>query len=110
MSPAAATAAPERLPQPDRIDELAELFGLLSDPRRLRLIASLLDGGERCVSDLAATARMSESAASHALRLLRAHRVVKVRRGGRMAHYSLCDSHVRTLLSVALEHVGHDDR
>jgi DNA-binding transcriptional ArsR family regulator len=102
-------AVRSRLPDPATIDELAEIFGLLSDPGRLRLIASLLEGGELCVCDLAVAAGMGESAASHALRLLRAHRVVKVRRAGRMAHYSLCDGHVRILLDVALEHLGHSD-
>jgi ArsR family transcriptional regulator, lead/cadmium/zinc/bismuth-responsive transcriptional repressor len=103
------TAVQRRLPDADTIEELAEVFGLLSDPSRLRLIASLLEGGELCVCDLAATSGMGESAASHALRLLRAHRVVRVRRDGRMARYSLCDGHVRMLLDVALEHLGHAD-
>jgi DNA-binding transcriptional ArsR family regulator len=102
-------AVQRRLPQADTIEELAEIFGLLSDPGRLRLIASLLEGGELCVCDLAVAAGMGESAASHALRLLRAHRVVKVRRAGRMAHYSLCDGHVRMLLDVGLEHLGHGE-
>jgi DNA-binding transcriptional ArsR family regulator len=102
-------AVQSRLPAASTIEELAEIFGLLSDPGRLRLIASLLEGGELCVCDLAVAAGMGESAASHALRLLRAHRVVKVRRAGRMAHYSLCDGHVRMLLDVALEHLGHSD-
>jgi ArsR family transcriptional regulator, lead/cadmium/zinc/bismuth-responsive transcriptional repressor len=34
---------------------------------------------------------------------------VAVRRAGRMAYYSLCDGHVRALLTAALEHLGHDD-
>src|ERR687883_342256 len=70
------------LPAPDVVGELAEVFGLLSDPGRLRLLASLLEGGELCVCDLAAAAGMAESTTSHALRLLRAHRVVKARRAG----------------------------
>ena len=45
---------------------------------------------------------------SHALRLLRANRVVRVRRSGRRAYYSLADSHVRLLLDVALEHIAHE--
>ncbi len=95
------------LPVAEVVDELAEVFGLLSDPNRLRLMASLLEGGELCVCDLAAAAGMAESTTSHALRLLRAHHVVKARRAGRMMHYSLRDGHVRMLLDVALEHVGH---
>lgn len=97
------------LPDTDVVDELAEVFGLLSDPNRLRLMASLLEGGELCVCDLAAATGMAESTTSHALRLLRAHHVVKARRAGRMMHYSLRDGHVRMLLDVALEHVRHAD-
>lgn len=97
------------LPEDDVVDELAEVFGLLSDPNRLRLLASLLEGGELCVCDLAAATGMAESTTSHALRLLRAHHVVKARRAGRMMHYSLRDGHVRMLLDVALEHVRHAD-
>ena len=92
-----------------RLSELAEVFDLLGDPGRLGLLTTLLDAGELCVGDLAAAAAMNESAASHALRLLRAHRVVTVRRAGRMAYYSLCDGHVRALLTAALEHLEHAD-
>lgn len=109
VDPARVAAVQRRLPGAGTIEELADVFGLLSDPGRLRLIASLLEAGELCVCDLAAVAGLGESAASHALRLLRAHRVVKVRRAGRMAHYSLTDGHVRMLMDVALAHLGHAD-
>ena len=96
------------LPDAATVEELAGgVFALLADPGRLRLLMSLLEGGELCVCDLAAAAGMGESAASHALRLLRAHRVVKVRRAGRMAYYSLTDGHVRMLLDLGLTHTGH---
>jgi len=109
VDPERVRAVQESMPAPDVVDELAEVFGLLSDPNRLRLLASLLEGGELCVCDLAAATGMAESTTSHALRLLRAHHVVKARRAGRMMHYSLRDGHVRMLLDVALEHVGHAD-
>ena len=109
VDPDRVRAVQASLPEADVVDELAEVFGLLSDPNRLRLLASLLEGGELCVCDLAAAAGMAESTTSHALRLLRAHRVVKARRAGRMMHYSLRDGHVRMLLDVALEHVRHAD-
>ncbi|MEU9831739.1 metalloregulator ArsR/SmtB family transcription factor [Streptosporangium sp. NPDC048047] len=98
----------DALPADESIEELAQIFGLLADPRRLRLIAALLEGGEMCVCDLTALTGHSMSAASHALRLLRAKRVVKVRRSGRMAYYRLADSHVRMLLDVALAHIRHE--
>jgi ArsR family transcriptional regulator, lead/cadmium/zinc/bismuth-responsive transcriptional repressor len=100
-------AAVRRSLPPDRtLGSLAEVFGLLADPGRVRLLTALL-GGEMCVCDLAAACGQSESSVSHALRLLRAHRVVEVRRSGRMAFYSLADSHVRMLLDVALTHLEH---
>ena len=96
------------MPAAEIVDELADgVFALLADPNRLRLLISLLEAGELCVCDLAAATGMGESATSHALRLLRAHRVVKARRSGKMAYYSLTDGHVRMLLDLALEHVRH---
>lgn len=99
----------EALPDGETVGELAQVFGLLSDPGRLRVITALLEGGEMCVCDIAASCGTSESAVSHALRLLRASRVVQSRRAGRMAYYRLADSHVRMLLDLALAHVGHGE-
>src|SRR4051794_22796746 len=109
VDPDRVAAVQAAMPADDAVDELASIFSLLSDPNRLRLLVSLLEGGELCVCDLAAAAGMAESATSHALRLLRLHQVVKVRRAGRMMHYSLRDGHVRMLLDLALEHVGHGE-
>ena len=95
------------MPPGHDIDELADVFGLLSDPGRLKLLTSLLEAGELCVCDLAAATGMGESTVSHALRLLRAHRVVEARRAGRMSYYRLADSHVRLLLDLGLQHIGH---
>lgn len=99
-------AVRERMPATTDLDDAAEIFGLLSDPGRLRLLLALLQG-EMCVCDLAAVTGQSESATSHALRLLRAHRIVAVRRAGRMAYYRLDDAHVRLLLDLALAHIEH---
>lgn len=98
----------ERMPPEREVADTAEVFGLLADPGRLRLLLALLDG-ELCVCDLAAVSGMSESATSHALRLLRAHRVVSVRRAGRMAYYRLQDAHVRMLLDLAVTHTSHTE-
>lgn len=94
-------------PDDDVVDLLADVFTLLGDPGRLRLLTALLAGGELCVTDLAVISGLSESATSHALRLLRAHDVVRARRVGRHVHYSLRDGHVRTLLGTTLDHVAH---
>jgi DNA-binding transcriptional ArsR family regulator len=107
VDPDKVTAVRQRLPDAEDVVELADVFSLLGDPGRLRLLMSLLEGGEMCVCDLAATTSMSESSVSHALRLLRAHRVVSVSRRGRMAYYRLDDGHVRMLLDLGLTHTGH---
>jgi DNA-binding transcriptional ArsR family regulator len=99
-------AVTETMPADGDIEGLADVFGLLADAGRLRVLVALLEG-EMCVCDLAAVARASESAVSHHLRLLRAHRVVQVRRSGRMAYYRLADAHVRMLVDMALTHIGH---
>jgi DNA-binding transcriptional ArsR family regulator len=64
-----------------------------------------LSHGERCVCDLASLVSLSESAVSHQLRLLRTARLVRVRRTGRLAFYSLDDHHVIGLLHDTRKHV-----
>ncbi|WP_137121284.1 ArsR/SmtB family transcription factor [Segeticoccus rhizosphaerae] len=87
--------------------QIADVFALLSDPSRVRILFALLEAGEMCVCDLAEMVQMSSSALSHALRLLRTAGVVTHRRDGRMMRYRLADSHVRLLLDVAREHLDH---
>ncbi|HEY3629489.1 MAG TPA: metalloregulator ArsR/SmtB family transcription factor [Jatrophihabitantaceae bacterium] len=94
------------LPADSDIVDAAEVFSLLADPGRLRLL-TVLRYGEASVGRLAEQAGMSESATSHALRLLRAHRIVQARRTGRMAYYRLADAHVQVLLDTALAHAEH---
>ena len=96
------------MPSDVEVEQAADVFALLGDPGRLRLLVALLAGGEMCVCDLASSAGMSESAASHAIRWLRAHRIVSApRRQGRMMYYRLDDAHVRMLLDLALTHTQH---
>ena len=96
-------------PETSRAEHLwlmADLFAILSDPSRLRILMCLQDY-EMCVGDIAAEANVSESAVSHALRLLRAHRIVEARREGRRIFYTLIDEHVRVLLDATAEHFDH---
>lgn len=86
---------------------LSSLFGVLADPTRLRIIAALDHGRALCVGDVAAAVGLSNSATSHQLRILRDHRLVRVRREGRQAFYSLDDEHVRGLYQQGLEHIRH---
>jgi DNA-binding transcriptional ArsR family regulator len=108
VDPDRVAAVQAAMPSADDVEQVADVFALLGDPNRLRLLVALLAGGEMCVCDLAAAAGMSESATSHAMRWLRAHRIVSApRRQGRMMYYRLDDAHVRVLLDIALTHTQH---
>ncbi len=83
---------------------MAEFFGVLADPNRLRLLSALARQ-EMCVCDLAAGLKMGESAVSHQLRILRAMRLVDYRKEGRNVYYSLADSHIINLYREVAEHL-----
>lgn len=89
------------------VDHLTELFRLLSDRTRLRIVAALVEAGELCVCDLAAVVGAPETSVSHALRLLRMAGIVRNRREGRMVFYAVDDHHVRLVLDLAVEHLRH---
>ncbi|BCR03692.1 transcriptional regulator [Desulfuromonas versatilis] len=82
----------------------AELYKLLGEPTRLRLLQAL-SVEELCVCDLAALLDSSPSAVSHQLRLLRTAGLVRFRRDGKMVYYSLDDAHLRTLLAEGERYV-----
>ncbi len=86
------------------VDALTETFRALGDPTRVRVLDAL-SHGELCVCDLALLLGLSQSATSHQLRLLRALRLVRTRRAGRMVYYALDDRHIVTLFRQGLRHV-----
>jgi len=107
VDPDRVTAVRQRLIPTGEAQRLSDLFRLLGDPTRVRILYSLLEAGELCVCDLAATVEAPETSVSHALRLLRTAGIVRNRRAGRMIYYSLDDAHVRILLDLSAEHVRH---
>ena len=84
---------------------LSETFKLLSDPTRLKIVIALAKE-ELCVCDIAALLGMTDSAISHQLRPLRNRRLVKYRKDGKMAYYSLDDKHIEDLIHIAARHVS----
>lgn len=84
--------------------DLAETFRVLGDLTRVRILLTLL-GDEMCVSDIASGLDLSDSAVSHQLRILRNSRLVKFRKDGKNALYSISDEHVATIFKQGLEHV-----
>jgi ArsR family transcriptional regulator, lead/cadmium/zinc/bismuth-responsive transcriptional repressor len=108
VDPERVEAARARLIPGDEAARLTELFRLLGDPTRVRLLYCLAEVGELCVGDLSAVVGAPETSVSHALRLLRTAGVVRSRRSGRMIYYALDDAHVRLLLDVSAEHLRHE--
>lgn len=88
----------------DQAQQMAEFFNALADPSRLRLMSALANR-ELCVCDLAAAVKVSESAVSHQLRILRSQHLVKYRREGRNVYYTLADRHIISLYQEVSEHL-----
>ncbi len=95
---------PDILPMPEA-QQMAEFFGVLADPNRLRLLSALVSQ-ELCVCDLAAGLKMGQLAVSQQLRISRTRRLVKYRKEGRNVYYSLADSHVINLYREVAEHLN----
>lgn len=89
----------------DYVQPLADIYKVLGDPTRLRILRVLLHD-EVCVYDISRQINMGQSAVSHQLRILRNARLVQFRRAGKEVYYSLADDHVYALLAVGLEHVS----
>lgn len=83
---------------------LAETFQALGDSSRIQIVWAL-SKGEQSVGALTQLLEMSQPAVSHHLRTLRNLRLVKVRKDGRTAFYSLDDDHIEKLLHEGIEHV-----
>lgn len=92
------------MPQEVEMLRVSELFKVLGDSTRMRILFVLLTS-EMCVCDLSETLNMSVSAVSHQLRILRQAQLVRYRRVGKTVFYALADEHVKTLLSQGLDHV-----
>ncbi len=95
----------KRLPDSDKLNELAYLFKLFGDGTRIGILWALSES-EMCVCDLCALLNMKQSAVSHQLRNLKQSRVVRSRREGKVVYYALDDEHIRQLLDLGMVHVN----
>ncbi len=82
------------------VQRSAAVLDALGDPHRLSLLLALHHAGDLCVSDLAFAVGMTDSAVSHALRLLRAHGMVTAHRAGRLVRYRVAGGLTTRLLDV----------
>lgn len=86
------------------IPAMTRIFKALAVETRLKIVFALCQEDELCVCDVANIIGSSEATASHHLRTLKQLGLVKYRKEGKMAFYSLDDDHVRQLVQVALIH------
>ena len=114
------------VPVARQVEALSDLFALLANQTRLRIVLALrtymaqirsgtsdaggAGHGEWCVCDLALLAGASQSMTSHQLRLLREAGIVLQRREGKHVFYRLSDGPLAHLLSDGLEYVRRAPR
>jgi ArsR family transcriptional regulator, lead/cadmium/zinc/bismuth-responsive transcriptional repressor len=99
------TSVDPPLSSDDRVVPVADLFRLLGDPTRLRIVLACVTE-PRAVGAIAGSLGLSQSLVSHHLRLLRAARVVRAERAGKQVFYVAADRHISGMLADMLEHVA----
>ncbi|OOM14317.1 ArsR/SmtB family transcription factor [Clostridium saccharobutylicum] len=95
----------ECIPQEETLYDLADLFKVLGDSTRIKVLCALFQA-EMCVCDIAALLGMTQSAISHQLRVLKQARLVKYKREGKVVYYSLDDEHVKRIFDQGLIHIS----
>lgn len=96
------------LPSDEHIQTLADMFRLLGDANRLRIILTCLQ--EECsVGDISEKTGISQPLVSHHLRLLKAMRLMKSEKQGKQAFYSLTDDHIRCVLEDMVHHINEEN-
>ncbi|MGF9964803.1 ArsR/SmtB family transcription factor [Bacillus rhizoplanae] len=99
----------QTIPQDDSLSQVAELFKVLGDRTRTRILHALFEA-ELCVCDLAYLLGMTQSSISHQLRVLKQAKLVKNRKEGKVVYYSLADDHVIRIFEQAFEHVNEEEQ
>lgn len=94
----------ENQPDDEYLYDLADLFKTFGDSTRIKILYALFEG-ELCVGDLATILQFSQPAISHQLKVLKDAKLVKFRREGKVIFYSLDDDHVRSILSIGMNHI-----
>jgi ArsR family transcriptional regulator, lead/cadmium/zinc/bismuth-responsive transcriptional repressor len=89
----------------DEASTLADLFRLLGDASRLRIVVACLRA-PLAVSEIAGRLGLSISLVSHHLRLLKGARLVRAERRGKQVFYAAADQHVRRIVEDMLAHAS----
>ncbi len=93
-------------PNIEELVNLSELFKILGDLTRIKIIWTL-DNNEMCVCDIANVLNMTKSSISHQLAILKNAGIVRYRRSGKEVYYTLDDEHINKLYEIGLEHIEH---
>ncbi len=83
---------------------MAELFSMLGDYTRCKILALLFAKEMRC-SDLSESLNMSNSAISHSIKILKQSKIIKGERKGKEIYYTLQDNHIFKIFEMAKEHI-----
>ena len=93
-------------PDDKELINLSELFKILGDLTRIKIIWTL-DNNEMCVCDIANVLNMTKSSISHQLSILKNAGIVRYRKSGKEVYYTLDDEHINKLYEIGLEHIEH---
>ena len=77
-------------PDDKELINLSELFKILGDLTRIKIIWTL-DNNEMCVCDIANVLNMTKSSISHQLSILKNAGIVRYRKSGKEVYYTLDD-------------------
>lgn len=88
--------------QDDEFLKMAEIFKILNDPSRLKILEAIKDH-DLCVCDLASLLGVSKSAVSHQMKFLKQYNLVKSDKVGKMVYYRLHDHDVRLMITHAYQ-------
>ena len=95
-----------RLPDSQYVELAVEVFAMLADATRVRVVLALRDG-ELSVNQLAEVAEKSPAAVSQHLAKMRLGRLVSTRQDGTRIFYRLANEHARQLVSDAIFQAEH---
>lgn len=84
------------------ISSVAQILKAIADENRAKITYALCQDDELCVCDIANIIGVTVANASHHLRTLHKQGIVKFRKEGKLAFYSLDDEHIRQIMMIAL--------
>lgn len=96
-----------RLPDSEYVELAVEVFAMLADATRVRIIMALRDAEELSVNHLADIVDKSPAAVSQHLAKMRLARVVSTRQDGTRIFYRLANEHAQQLVTDAIFQAEH---